>query len=87
MVVRTDNFRFMLTRAEGRASGRVSTGGGHRAGWVVDLHGSLGPLRTQAISRSSKLGPVSRLSESALALALFREDRAVDGQLNNSGDE
>ncbi|HNV77095.1 MAG TPA: hypothetical protein PLX31_15940 [Gemmatimonadaceae bacterium] len=88
VVVRTDNCRFMLTRAEGaRLTARLDQWWAPR--WVefVDLHGSLVRLRTRAILEIFDSGPVSRLSESALALALFREDRANDEQLNNSGDE
>ncbi|MBK8647693.1 MAG: hypothetical protein IPN16_14330 [Gemmatimonadetes bacterium] len=83
VVVRTDNCRFMLTRAEGaRLTARLDQWWAPR--WVefVDLHGSLVRLRTRAILEIFDSGPVSRLSESALALALFREDRANDEQLN-----
>lgn len=88
VVVRTNNCRFMLNRDEAvRLIARLERWREPR--WVefVDLHGSLVRVRTQTILEIFDSGPASRFSESALAYALFREDRANDATLNTTEDE
>jgi len=88
VVVRTNSYRFHLTRAEGaRLVDRLDRWWTPR--WVafVDLHGSLVRLRTSAIREVFDTGPASRYSESVLTWAMAREDQRFDQTLGPQEEE
>lgn len=79
VVVRTENCRFQLTRAEGACLiARLDRWWTPRWVTFTDLHGSLVRLRTSAIREIFDTGPVSRFSESALTWEMSHEDRRFD---------
>ncbi|MBK6487341.1 MAG: hypothetical protein IPF98_10825 [Gemmatimonadetes bacterium] len=88
VVVRTNNCRFQLTRADGaRLVARLDRWWTPRWVTFVDLHGSLVRVRTSAIREIFDTGPVSRFSESVLTWAIAREDQRFDQTLGPQEEE
>lgn len=82
VMVRTENLRFHLTRAEGaRVVSRLERWWAPRWVTFTDLHGSVVTLQKSAIREIFDTGPASRFAEQVFNRALMREDQGFNEKL------
>lgn len=88
VMVRTENLRFHLTRAEGaRVVSRLERWWAPRWVTFTDLHGSVVTLQKSAIREIFDTGPASRFSEQVFNRALIREDQGFNEKLETQDGE